>query len=140
MKKEILFLDANILFSAAYREQSGLLKLWKTKFATLVSSAYAIEEARRNLDTPPQKERLDKLIVGLYDIYPFHVDIRLPENVTIREKDKPILMAAIVAKADFLITGDVRDFGKFYGKKICGVTVLPPSGYLNRLSPHEMES
>ena len=140
MKKEILFLDANILFSAAYRKQSGLLKLWKTKSATLVSSAYAIEEARRNLDTPPQKERLDNLIVGLYEIYPFHVDIKLPENVTIREKDKPILMAAIVAKADFLITGDVRDFGKFYGKKINGVTVLPPSEYLNRLSPHEMES
>lgn len=140
MKKEILFLDANILFSAAYREQSGLSKLWKIKSATLVSSAYAIEEARRNLDTPPQKERLDKLIVGLYEIYPFHVDIRLPENITIREKDKPILMSAIVAKADFLITGDVRDFGKFYGKKINGVTVLPPSEYLNRLSPHEMES
>jgi len=140
MKKEILFLDANILFSAAYREQSGLLKLWKIKSATLVSSAYAIEEARRNLDTPPQKERLDKLIVGLYEIYPFHVDIRLPENITIREKDKPILMSAIVAKADFLITGDVRDFGKFYGKKINGVTVLPPSKYLNRLSHHEMES
>lgn len=139
MKKEILFLDANILFSAAYREQSGLLKLWKIKSATLVSSAYAIEEARRNLDTPPQKERLDKLIVSLYEIYPFHVDIRLPENITIREKDKPILMSAIVAKADFLITGDVRDFGKFYGKKINGVTVLPPSEYLNRLSPHEME-
>lgn len=139
MKKEILFLDANILFSAAYREHSGLLKLWQIKSAKLVSSVYAIEEARRNLDMPPQKERLDKLIVGLEDIYPFHVDIELPGNVTIREKDKPILMSAIVAKADFLITGDVRDFGKFYGKKISGVTVLPPSGYLNRLPPHEVE-
>ena len=139
MKKEILFLDANILFSAAYREHSGLLKLWQTKSAKLVSSVYAIEEARRNLDMPPQKERLDKLIVGLEDIYPFHVDIELPGNITIREKDKPILMSAIVAKADFLITGDVRDFGKFYGKKISGVTVLPPSVYLNRLPPHEVE-
>jgi uncharacterized protein len=139
MKKEILFLDANILFSAAYREHSGLLKLWQIKSAKLVSSVYAIEEARRNLNMPPQKERLDKLIGGLEDIYPFHVDIELPGNVTIREKDKPILMSAIVAKADFLITGDVRDFGKFYGKKISGVTVLPPSGYLNRLLPHETE-
>ena len=139
MKKEILFLDANILFSAAYREHSGLLKLWQIKSAKLVSSVYAIEEARRNLDMPPQKERLDKLIVGLEDIYPFHVDIELPGNVTIREKDKPILMSAIVANADFLITGDVRDFGKFYGKKISGVIVLPPSGYLNRLPPHEVE-
>lgn len=131
MKKEILFLDANILFSAAYREHSGLLKLWQIKSAKLVSSVYAIEEARRNLDMPPQKERLDKLIVSLEDIYPFHVNIELPRNVTIREKDKPILMSAIVAKADFLITGDVKDFGKFYGKKIGGVTIIPPSEYLN---------
>jgi predicted nucleic acid-binding protein len=132
MKKEILFLDANILFSGAYREHSRLLKLWQIKSAKLVSSVYAIEEARRNLDIPSQKERLDKLIVGLEDIYPFHVDIELPKNVTIREKDKPILMSAIFSRADFLITGDVRDFGKFYGQKIGGVTILPPSEYLKK--------
>lgn len=134
MKKEILFLDANILFSAAYREHSGLLRFWKIKTVKLVSSIYAIEEARRNLDMLPQKERLDNLLVSLDNILPFHVDIDLPKDVTIREKDKPILMSAISARADFLITGDVRDFGKFYGKKISGVTILPPSEYLNRLS------
>jgi predicted nucleic acid-binding protein len=132
MKKDILFLDANILFSAAYREESGLLRLWKIRSVNLVSSAYAVEEARRNLSTPFQKERLDKLLTHLTQILPYHVDIDLPENVTIREKDKPILLSAIFAKADFLITGDVKDFGKFYGKKVGGVTILPPSEYLNK--------
>ena len=135
MKKDVLFLDANILFSASYREDSGLLKLWKIKTASLVSSAYALEEARRNLNTDPQKERLEKLIIRLKDIDPFHVKLDLPENIIIREKDKPILMSAIAAKADFLITGDVRDFGKFYGTKIRGVMILPPSEYLKNKSP-----
>ena len=132
MKKEILFLDANILFSAAYREHSGLLRLWEMRSVKLISSMYAVEEARRNLSLTVQKERLDKLLVHLENILTFHKDIELPENITIREKDKPILLSAIAAGADFLITGDVRDFGKFYGKKISGVTVLPPSDYLNR--------
>jgi predicted nucleic acid-binding protein len=139
MKKEVLFLDANILFSAAYREKSGILRLWEIKSVKLVSSTYAIEEARRNLDMPLQKERLDNLIVSLDRIFSFHADIELPKNITIREKDKPILLSAISARADFLITGDMRDFGKFYGQKISGVTVLPPSEYLKRFPLHEAE-
>lgn len=130
MKKDILFLDANILFSAAYRENSRLLMFWQIKSVNLVSSAYAVEEARRNLDISFQKERLDKLLTRLTQILPHHVDLDLPKDVEIREKDKPILLSAISAKADFLITGDVRDFGKFYGKKIGGVTIIPPSEYL----------
>ena len=131
MKKDTLFLDANILFSAAYREQSGILRLWQIKSVKLISSVYAVEEARRNLDIPLQKERLEKLLIGLKEVLPHHTDIELPEDVAIiREKDKPILLAAISAKADFLITGDVRDFGKFYGKKIGGVTILAPAEYL----------
>jgi len=133
MKKDILFLDANILFSAAYRENSGLLRLWKLKAATLVSSTYAIEEARRNLDQEGQRERLEELLIRVEKLPYRHENIELPENVMIKEKDKPILLAAIATKADYLITGDMRDFGKFYGKKIRGVTILPPSEYLNKI-------
>jgi predicted nucleic acid-binding protein len=44
-----VFLDANVLFSAAYRSDSGLLKLWKLKRTKLITSTYALEEARTNL-------------------------------------------------------------------------------------------
>jgi len=33
-----LFLDANVLFSAAYRPQVGLVRLWKLKDVVLCSS------------------------------------------------------------------------------------------------------
>lgn len=131
MKQDSLFLDANILFSAAYREDSGLLSLWQFESVKLLSSAYAIEEARRNLDHPEQRERLDKLLLTIESQLYYPDTIVLPEGITIKEKDKPILLAAIAVKADYLITGDIRDFGQFYGKTIRGVKILPPSEYIN---------
>jgi predicted nucleic acid-binding protein len=44
-----VFLDANVLFSAAYKEDSSLLAFWKADKFSLVSSEYAVIEARRNL-------------------------------------------------------------------------------------------
>jgi len=53
-----LFLDANVLFSAAYRPNAGLLKLWKLKDVVLCFSRYALEEARINLGEETQRNRL----------------------------------------------------------------------------------
>lgn len=43
-----LFLDANVLFSAAYEPASSLHRLWKLN-AEIITSEYAVDEARRNL-------------------------------------------------------------------------------------------
>src|SRR5260370_10860475 len=45
-----LFLDANVRFSAAYWPDTGLLELWKIKNVILCNPAYALEEARINLE------------------------------------------------------------------------------------------
>ena len=42
---DVVFLDANVLFSAAYRSEAGLQRLWDLKGVELVSSMYAVEEA-----------------------------------------------------------------------------------------------
>ena len=60
-----LFLDANVLFSAAYRPGSGLFSLWKLRGAVLCSSQYALEEARANLSTESQHSRLAELSAAL---------------------------------------------------------------------------
>ena len=59
-----VFLDANVLFSAAYVEISGLTRLWTFDNVALLSSAYAIEEARRNLaiDRPDSLPRFRRLL------------------------------------------------------------------------------
>lgn len=44
-----VFLDANVLYSAAYSRDAGLQRLWKLPQVELLTSAYAVGEARRNL-------------------------------------------------------------------------------------------
>lgn len=59
-----LFLDANVLFSAAYREESPLRRLWRQPRAELITSAYALVEVERHLDAE-RKRRLQDLVQGM---------------------------------------------------------------------------
>src|SRR5436305_12723193 len=106
-----LFLDANVLFSAAYRERSGLLALWKLKDVQLCSSHYAVEEARVNLSDDIQRERLVTLTkaMELFNGSPRPI----PRGTSLPEKDVPILLGAIEAEATHLITGDLKHFGMY---------------------------
>jgi predicted nucleic acid-binding protein len=128
-----LFLDANVLFSAAYREQAGLLRLWELKEVQLVTSRYAVAEATRNLVAAEQGSRLESLlatveVVDEVDERTMTIEARLPE------KDRPILRAAVSARATHLITGDVTHFGPFYGQRLQGVLVVAPGEYLRSRS------
>ena len=92
-----LFLDANILFSAAYRRDSGLVQFWKLNDTTLCSSRYALEEARINLEENKQRLRLEKLA---RQVHLFEAATReLPPGFSLPEKDVPIFLAVIEARA-----------------------------------------
>jgi predicted nucleic acid-binding protein len=125
-----LFLDANVLFSAAYRSDAGLLELWKLKEVVLCSSRSALEETRINLNSEVQRTRLVKL-AGKVQLFEAG-ERRLPHGVAFPEKDVPILLAAIEAHATHLLTGDVRHFGSHFDKRVEGILVLPPGEYLRR--------
>ena len=123
-----IFLDANVLFSAAYRPDSGLLALWKLRGVTLCSSRYAIEEAKINLEEEAQRRRLAQLTPAL-QIFDTR-ERELPSGITLPEKDAPILLAAIEAHATHLITGDIRHFGPYFGKTVQRMLVGTPAEYL----------
>jgi len=125
-----LFLDANILFSAAYRHSAGLLALWKPKDVTLCTSRYALEEARINLSDETQRQRLVNLSSSL-DLFDAP-DEELPKGIRLPENDIPIILAATAAQATHLLTGDVQHFGPYFGRKVCGILVLLPGDYLKR--------
>ena len=128
-----VFLDANVLFSAAYREGAGLLRLWDLPDSELITSGYAAEEARRNLESDAACSRLERLLERT-TLVAEAPDVPLPRSVRLREKDWPILRAAIAARASYLVTGDVRDFGPLLGREVQGVRVLTPAQALQRLS------
>ena len=128
-----IFLDANVLFSAAYLELSGLARLWTLGYVELLSSAYAVEEARRNLaiDRTEALPRLERLTAAV-SIVDAPQSLKLPANVRLDQKDQPILLAAIHGNPDYLLTGDARHFAHLYGKRIKGVLVLRPAQYFER--------
>jgi predicted nucleic acid-binding protein len=127
-----LFLDANVLFSAAYWRDSGLLRLWRLPRCSLLTSSYAAEEARRNLAGSNQRARLGKLLESVTIVG--EAESLGVANVGLPAKDQPILAAATRAKATHLLTGDARHFGPLYGRTIGGVLITRPAPYLQGLT------
>lgn len=129
-----VFLDANVLFSAAYRSDSGLTRLWKLPEARLLTSRYALEEARRNCQDAEQRLRLDTLVQSLEVLDDPPLDSGLSELQQLPEKDRPILQAALTGRATHLLTGDRRAFGHLFGHQVQRLKVLKPAAYLAEAS------
>ncbi len=135
---DVVFLDANVLFSAAYRADAGLRVLWEQEGVRLVTSGYALEEAHRNLAEGEPRSRLERL-VGSMEIIPESDPAAghgqaLPNDIELPAKDLPILQAAMAARASHLLTGDTTHFGRHLGTVVWGFRILTPSEYLRRLS------
>ncbi len=127
-----LFLDANVLFSAAYRKDAGVRRLWSLPEAELVTSTYTVEEARRNLASAERRSDLEGLLeaVRVSNLLADPAEHPEIEDSGLPEKDLPILRAAVAANATHLITGDRKHFGHLFGKKVAGVLVLRPADHL----------
>ena len=135
---DVVFLDANVLYSAAHKEGSRLARLWELADVEPVSSAYAVEEVRRNPVGEDRNRRLDELLRSVR-IVPEVSDVgkaaaALVGEVDLPHDDLPILMSAIMARASHLLTGDFRDFGRLYERRVRGVFILPPVEYLRTRS------
>lgn len=128
-----LFLDANVLISAAWKDASKVARIWGIPNVELVSSEYVLAECWRNLPTPEQQDRLSQLLVSVrvidFSNAPALDDqLLLPEPV-LPEKDQPVLAAAILCRADFLVTGDRKHFGAWYGSTSFGLRIEPPARF-----------
>jgi predicted nucleic acid-binding protein len=132
-----LFLDANILFTAAHNPKGKaalVIELGQAGLWQLATSAYALEEARRNLALkfPSGLERLEALAQGMR-MSPDASDADCPTELP--DKDRPIYRAAHACRADILLTGDLRDFGFLMNdrSKANGLLVQTVADFLNAL-------
>jgi hypothetical protein len=120
-----IFLDANILFSAAqaHSRMKALVDILLEQ-ADCLTNEYAAEEARRNLAAkfPDGVKGLERLLDKCEMISQLASDV----ETGLPLKDVPILGGAIAGHATHLLTGDERDFGKLWGKTIQGVKILSP--------------
>lgn len=132
-----LFLDANVLFTASHNPEGKaalVLDLGKKGHWALATSAYAAEEAHRNLARkfPGLTDRLAELLreVALTEHHP---SLRYPDGLA--EKDRPIFQAALAWDATHLLTGDLKDFGPFMNQseQTFGVLVQTLADFLESL-------
>ena len=125
-----VFLDANVVFSAAHQREGraqSLLLLARAGRFDLMVSAHALEEARRNLTR--KSHSFDQRLADLLAMTEVVAEAPAPLVAWALEhglplKDAPILAAAVHANADILVTGDLRDFGHLFGKSLHGVRIL----------------
>ncbi len=132
-----LFLDANVLFTAAHNpggKAAFLFDQLRAKRWKLVSSRFAIEEARRNIAAkfPQCQERLMQLLEVVIEVAqpaPVEMPIDLPS------KDQPIFLAAQAAGVTHLLTGDLRHFGPYMNQPELtrGVVIQTVADYLDGL-------
>ena len=129
-----IFLDANVLFTAAYNP-SGRARLLIDQLETkIITSDYAAEEARKNIHAkkPEALEDLEKLLSQIA-ILPSVNGPVCP--IALPEKDRPIFLAALANKATHLLTGDKKDFGCHMNnpKKTYGVVIQTVRDFLDSL-------
>lgn len=125
-----IFLDANVLFSAAQTDGAvrELINRLRTADHRLIADSYVWEEARRNLVAryPSALPALDALAKRI-SIVPLRGGDQDLETLPVGDKDKPVLGAAISLNCRVLITGDRTHFGHLFGTAVRGVTIHSPA-------------
>ena len=133
-----IFLDANILFSAAMSDGAvrSLVARLRDAGHECWADGYVIEEARSNLvaKAPAHLPALDELVARL-QISAVAPAIDRINCDGLPEKDRIVVAAAVVAACDILVTGDRTHFGKFYGRLIAGIRIHSPRSLHERLFP-----
>jgi predicted nucleic acid-binding protein len=126
-----LFLDANVLFSAALSPEGAASSLFAFAGAgacELVTSAFVVAEVTRNLriKAPEAVDRGERLIASVGIVV--EADARLVDRIGVQlpAKDRPVLAAALGCQATVLVTGDRRHFGSLFGRCFGGTVVLSP--------------
>lgn len=133
-----VFLDANILFSAAKSDGAvrALLRFLVERGHECWVDVYVVAEARRNLQAKGAEalDVLEALLPHLRLAAAVPVaEFPAAELAWLPDKDKPVLAAALRLHCDALVTGDRSHFGAGYGRSFGGVTVHSPRSLAEQL-------
>lgn len=113
-----IFLDANVLFTAAHNPRGKaalVIELAERGRWEVYTSTFALVEAGRNLQRKfPEALPALEAMKTMLELTSHHEAVpRLPG---LSEKDQPIFRAALACGATHLLTGDIRDFGRFMNR------------------------
>ena len=141
-KKVKVFLDSNVILSGLFSDRGApriILDLLSLHLPILigVTGQYNMIEIERNIKKkmpdilPLYKDFLPKLNLTIIPL-PSLEDIKsLSGNIS--DKDVPVLASAITGKADFLVTGDKKDFLGPGTKGKYPLKIVSPSEFLENV-------
>lgn len=130
-----MFLDATVMYAASLRD-GGCDKLWSLDGVQLVTNDYAAQEAWENLKQQPDPDACRDKLAGLLsrmeitrwlgdETQSLYCAWSLPDH-----NDIPILMGAIDADCEYLLSSDKKCFGKYFDRTLDGVTVKRVGAFL----------
>jgi predicted nucleic acid-binding protein len=139
-----VFLDSNVILSGLLSDKGAprvILDILSLKFPFLtgITGRYNIIEIERNLTKklpaaiPIYREYIPKLNLEI-------VPLPLPEEVKrfsshTAEKDVPVLASALKGRADFLVTGDKKDFASLMKKESYPFKIATPAEFIDVILP-----
>ena len=132
-----LFLDANVLFTAAHNPRGKaalIIELGGNGHWALYSSRLTVEEAHRNIARKfPQCLHVLMTILRGVRLVEHRVDLCFPEGLA--RKDQPIFQAALACRATHLLTGDLKDFGRFMNRpeQTAGIRIQTVAEFLDQI-------
>ena len=132
-----VFLDANVLFSAAKSDGGvrALVRLLLDGGHECWVDDYVVTEARRNLGMKGAESMAAfEALLSYFKVGSMTRPLPdLPQLEWLPEKDRPVLSAAMRLRCDALVTGDRTHFGAGYGKVFGGVTIHSPRSMADAL-------
>lgn len=132
-----LFLDTSVLLAAAGSARGASRFLFENAEEQgwkLLSSTYCLEETKRNLHklgagasscwhkTLAPRLTLVRVELSFHQALVFH-----------KSKDRPVLLSAIGARADLLLTLDEADFQRSVGDQVYSLSLRSPGRFLAEL-------
>ena len=139
-----MFLDSNVLLSGLFSDRGAprmildLLTL-HLPFLAGATGRYNLMEVERNLKKkmpaaiPLYREYLPRLGLEI---------VALPSRETVKsmtgviaEKDIPVLASAVACSAEYLITGDKKDFAGLKTNRRFNLTIIGPTDFIEIVLP-----
>jgi len=139
-----VFLDSNVLLSGLFSDRGAprmILDLLTLHLPILAGATgrYNLMEVERNLKKkmpaaiPLYREYLPRLGLQI---------VALPSRETVKsmtgviaEKDIPILASAVACSAEYLITGDKKDFAGLKTNRRFNLTIIGPPDFIEIVLP-----
>jgi len=124
-------IDTNVLLSAAWRDKKPEAVVlwitvqddweWTVSEEILAEYREVLRREKFNIDSD-KLQRWEGIITKLTTLVDVNVDVEFPRD----QKDAKFLACALIAKADYFITGD-KDFSE--AKKIISTTIVSVSTF-----------